>query len=628
MASIWITTKQAAELEQVSDRTMRRNKKKYIFRPINGAEYEFALCSLSKPAQARYRGEQDKLNEDVLLSLTDAQRELVFTKLSAVEGYQSFKETYPKKDKQRAFLAQYNEQHPDNPITKNQLNHWEVLYFRDGIAGLVDRRGTWNKGVSSIPEVAKQMFLAYWLQEKGTNRGGPSVASCYRLTQQQLPELQLPSVSTFERMVRNLPQPLKILMREGRKAYRDKCEPYIKRNYNLLHTNQCWVADNHEFDVLVRFPDGRVGRPWVVGWMDMASRYIVGFHVVIGDVNANDILEAFTTAVGEYGIPEGVLLDNGADYKVPDLFNRENAYSLANEMRIAVTNALPFNAKAKPIERFFGTLEYSALIFLTSYVGANPKRRPDRLQTVNAKLKDEAIPYEEFLATLEYVIGQYNNMPHSGHGMNGLTPCKAFEEKATVPIRKVSPELLALYCQRRTKLLQVGRNGIKIAEFGQYYDDNQLFPYFGKKVYAKYKPSDVRKVYCFTEEGRFICTATSVELGEMNQEASARQMHELNKKKSARRKMINELVPSLAVPSLSQIAIEEGFSFSKPNLQLLSSVEVIDPKKQRQAETIAREEVMRQNAQMPAEQRKAVVGMLDPDEIDRKLSKFVKTMGG
>lgn len=253
MALIWITTKQAAELEQVSDRTMRRNKEKYIYRPINGAEYEFALCSLSKSAQARYRGEQDQLNEDVLLSLTDAQREVVFTKLSAVEGYQSFKETYSKKDKQRAFLAQYNEQHPDNPITKNQLNHWEVLYFCDGISGLVDRRGTWNKGVSSIPEVAKQMFLAYWLQEKGTNRGGPSVASCYRLTQQQLPELQLPSVSTFERMVRNLPAPLKILMRESRKAY------VLDSSWSVINKDADKLVINSENSVSITMQEGEIG---------------------------------------------------------------------------------------------------------------------------------------------------------------------------------------------------------------------------------------------------------------------------------------------------------------------------------------------------------------------------------
>lgn len=166
----WLSTKAAAALEKVSTRTMLRNKEKYVFRLVNGVggacgkQYEFTLESLSTAAQARYRGEREQRQEDALLPLTDAQREVVFFKESVVFAYQEFKATYPKADKREAFLLQYNEQHPDKPITKRQLNHWETLFNREGIAGLVDRRGGYNRGQSSIPEDVKQVFLAYWMQ--------------------------------------------------------------------------------------------------------------------------------------------------------------------------------------------------------------------------------------------------------------------------------------------------------------------------------------------------------------------------------------------------------------------------------------------------------------------------------
>lgn len=152
----WLSTEQAAKLEECSERTLRRNKDRYEFRLVNGAggecgtRYEFLLESLSALAQARYHGEQEEKSANALMALTDAQREVVFLKLAAVETYQEFKEMYPRTDKLRAFLAQYNEQHPDKPLTKRQLNHWEKLYKRDGVAGLVDRRGGYNKGQSSI----------------------------------------------------------------------------------------------------------------------------------------------------------------------------------------------------------------------------------------------------------------------------------------------------------------------------------------------------------------------------------------------------------------------------------------------------------------------------------------------
>lgn len=105
------------------------------------------------------------------------------------------------------------------------------------------------------------------MQEKGNRHsgGGPSIASCYRLTQLNFPERQLPSVAAFQRFVNNIPYPAKVLAREGKKAFADKCEPYIPFDYRSICTNEVWRADNHVFDLWTIDDKGRIFRPWIVG---------------------------------------------------------------------------------------------------------------------------------------------------------------------------------------------------------------------------------------------------------------------------------------------------------------------------------------------------------------------------
>lgn len=636
----FLTVKEAAQALRVTERAVRLSieKNKFSYRYVNGVgrggkQLQIALESLPEEAQARYYHQtvtepQEKAAAE-LAALTETQREKVFEKIHAVRWYQEFKAEYPRADKMVAFLRLYEEQYPERPLSRRQLNHWETLYNRDGVSGLIDRRGTWNKGVSSIPEDAAKVFLKYWLQEKGTKRGGPSVASCRRLTQMAFPNMELPSVSTFERLARSIPLPTQIYAREGKKAYKDKCEPYIPFDYDSIHTNQQWVADNHKLDVLVRFPDGHVDRPWLICWMDRRSRRTVGFHIIEGEPNADHILDSFMDAVKRCGIPESVLLDNGKDYVVHDLFNRENAYSLANEMKIQVTNAIKFNAKAKPIERLFGTLEYSLFIHTDSYIGSNPKKRAERLNKPNNKFKeDEIISFDECKEMMETLNDLYNNTPHKGGGMRDRTPIRAFKEEITVPLKIAPPQLLAMYCQRRTRYLTVGKNGLYIKELGQHYNDSGLFPYFGKKVYAKYKTADVRNVYCFAEDGEFICIAESVQLGGLDQELTAQLNRQLNSEKKIRRKMMKAQIPVVTAPTLQQLAIEAGQSFETAPLELLPSTLAIDPEKQHQAGEIQREEVTRELMEVPAVKKKVVGGGMSQDEINERMSEYMNRMGG
>lgn len=625
-----ISTLEAAPCLEVAERSVRRSalqgKYRYVYIPgkgRGGKKMMVVFESLPQAAQDRYHGiQQHNTMEEaaaVLPSLTDEQRKATCEKEKIVLMYRNFKENYPAANKQEAFLAGFNEKYPDKHLTAAMLSHWNRLYERDGISGLVDRRGGYNKGQSAIPEEAKDVFLKLFLQEKGTKHGGPAIAACYRMTQEFCTGLELPSISAFERLARSIPLPTKILYQQGRKAFDDLCVPTIRMDHSKLHTNQRWVADNHEFDVMVRFPDGHVGRPWIVAWIDQCSRYLAGYTVVPVSPCADDILEAFGYAVKSCGIPESVKLDNGKDYMAHDLFNREFPFSLANEIGIVVSNTIPYNARAKLIERFWETLEYGYLIFLDSYIGANPKRRPEKMQTVSDKLKDIAMPYSEFCEVIKHCIEKYNNTPHSGDAMNGRTPRQAFEEEITAPLRTANDTLLSYLFRRSSILLTVGKNGIRIPELGQYYNSAELFQYFGQKIYARYDISDIRQIYCHSENGEFLCMAESAVVGSLEQEITSRNMKKMNSVRKQILKSARDYRPAGSAPSIQQLAIEQGMSFSKPDLKALPTVPTADSDRQKRAED-STEAKWRQEIQKSPEYAKAVQ--------DKNEAMFKQMLGG
>ena len=80
--------------------------------------------------------------------------------------------------------------------------------------------------------------------------------------------------------------------------------------------------------------------------------------------------------------------DNGKDYLSKDLDpNEEN--SLLSLLGIEKMTALPKHGQAKPIERFFGTLEEGFGKFCYGYAGNDAKKRPDYLHKLSKNLAND-----------------------------------------------------------------------------------------------------------------------------------------------------------------------------------------------------------------------------------------------
>lgn len=150
----------------------------------------------------------------------------------------------------------------------------------DDLAGLIDNRGSWKRGTSSIQDVVWECFLYFYLDE-----AQHSIQACIDYTRMWIEKaapqyLPLPDYSSFYRKVQNsIPKQLEIMGREGMKAFQDRCGTYIRRTYESMFSNEWWIADNHTFDVQTKGKNGSIHRLYLTAFFDARSGIFTGCYV-------------------------------------------------------------------------------------------------------------------------------------------------------------------------------------------------------------------------------------------------------------------------------------------------------------------------------------------------------------
>ena len=572
---IWLSTKEAAELLGYEQSTIRKKAKngEYIHRYIpsatgqGGKKLEILLESLPEQAQKAYHNKngecQTVFNTDY--TSTKDQRKKGEWRALAVTEYrkflkQSIKGGMTKKTEiMDLFVQQWNGGH-DFQISKKSLYDWMKKSKSGQVEKLIDKRGGYNRGQSTIPEYYRKMFESIYLQQTK-----PSIESCFKEVRLEasLKGDYLPGIKAFRNYVKNMNYSTVVRAREGQKAFDDKCMPYIERDYSLLHPNQFWVSDHHLWDIFVRVPDNKGGwkleRPWGSYWMDMRTRKIMSSIIRTESPNSDVVLCSFGLGVEHFGIPNGVRLDNGKDYKARDLFYPEGHYivseedekkifsSLAANLQIEVTYAIPYNAKAKPIERVFNTFEEQLGKKYPSYAGSNAKKRPEDLK--NLKIMN-VITLEDFIAQHnQYVYEIYNESSHSGDAMYGRSPNQVYADEP-FKIRRASKEVLYFSLMRVKGLREVQRNGITFNGVSFY--DEDCINHLHEKVIAKYDPTKPEILYIFDTNENFLFVAEALQKKGWNLTEEDYQM-ENRRKKVAKQKALNSYTADNVVRSTEAI---------------------------------------------------------------------------
>ena len=174
---MFIPVKEAANLLGISISAVHKTiekyceGEKYAFRCVKGKgrggkQYEILLESLPKSAQNKYHGIEDskQLSDNEAFKRLGKKRDKALDKYNTVLAYLRFKKEHHFRGKQQAFIAKHNEENPENPITKRQLEYWVRCYKEGGLLALADNRGG-QEGKTNITDEMWDVFKKLYLRQ-------------------------------------------------------------------------------------------------------------------------------------------------------------------------------------------------------------------------------------------------------------------------------------------------------------------------------------------------------------------------------------------------------------------------------------------------------------------------------
>jgi putative transposase len=226
---------------------------------------------------------------------------------------------------------------------------------------------------------------------------------------------------------------------------------YIARDLTKLRPFQMVVGDQHRFDFWVTDADGVFYRPECYLWLDMRTRLVYGI-AFDRNYNSRTVLRALRMGIMLYGKFENTYNDNGsseksalADHVVEQLlmygmrfqdeaeaYNANGTYVIEGEygetLDVAQSRiewqkkhrrvfAAVKNAKTKPIERFFSTLEQILRDqCLPGYVKEMGMSAPEEEEASRRldwqKRNGYILNLEEFVAQVMKAITTYHDREH------------------------------------------------------------------------------------------------------------------------------------------------------------------------------------------------------------------------
>ncbi len=535
-----LTVKEYAVLSGCSERCVRKQLTggqlayELSGNPLNHTrQYLIPVSTLPGNLQAKYYGAQAgsaatvagaAAQRKALEEYTAEERAQIKMWSDLLTEWQRYRNDPAQKSKagvDKAFCAMLTLTRPELQLSEATLYRKWKAYKEGDLDGLIDKRGKWRKGKTDMPKELWDSFLDFYLDERRF-----PVSKCVEYTEmwakEYHPELimQMPSYHAFRRQVQTIEEPVRVLMREGEKAYSDRCAPFIERLYDDLESNDYWVADNHTFDIITQSEDGESRhRLYLTAFIDARSQIFTGWHVTENPCSDATLL-ALRKGILRCGIPRYILVDNGREflnYDVGGLGHRQKASTrdlptpppIFARLGIEMRNAIVRNAKAKPIERTFLDLKNCLSRLFNTYTGGNALERPERLKK---ELKDGRIPFDDDLrATVDDILDGYYNMGAYGGRV------KADQGKRRMDIfnanlrtkRVATAEDLNLMLMRTSRYQKIDREGVSItvSSVKLRYWDAPLLMQQGKQVYVRYNPEDLSEVRIYDMEDRYMQTA-------------------------------------------------------------------------------------------------------------------------
>ena len=374
----------------------------------------------------------------------------------------------------RAFARQWAEADPASAVDAATLHRWRKL--RDGgrhtLAGGHHRAGRKIR-VEDAP-------LAFALAYKACHRQA-SLALIHRELKAKrglIGNPVLPSLATLRRYWRLIDEALRTRLLEGHRQH------FVRWGVALPQpdgrSNQRWQADAKMLDLwVVDLKSGEQFQPWVVWFLDVASRLVMGAALAPREPTREDVLLALKGAISLAGKnktwggrPEEIQTDNGS------IFLKARDVKAALVALDITPRRIPRRCPAANgrVERSFRVVDDEFTAGFTDEV---------RRKCTTGRAGRIAELWEALPGQLDGFICDYNL--RRIHGVLGTTPYLAWKNGLTdYASLEVDPKQLR-DAIRITRLLHVGRGGVEIIP-GRHYWSPDLVPYVGKKVIVSYPP--------------------------------------------------------------------------------------------------------------------------------------------
>ena len=451
---------------------------------------------------------------------SDKEREIITKWCKIFKEWQELRVKYQKKTEfDSDFVGKCRIEYPELEISIDILYRKYNAYVNNDYEGLIDHRGGWNKGNSSIDERVWKMYAGLYLSYQN-----PKVALCRRTViawcKTHYPELvaEIPSVDTFRRRTKKeLDGVVASYIRDGKYKCFAKYGQFAERDYSDIEANDVWIFDNHTLDIISLSPEGKPHRLSITTIQDAKSGVIVSCNPCENPCSESTVLAIRQAQMNGFGIGNWFYFDNGREFLTLDVGGRGNRATAKSKglpspptilqlLGAKMINAIPKNADAKNVERFFYTFKEWFSKSHKGYCGGTILERHEEL---NEKIrKGEIVTDTEIKESLEIFIKSYNSTLYGGKerkykGMSRIDVWNESINSENAVFRDVASENeLDLLLSRTTRYQLIKRNGVFINLYGRkiwFKNDDSIF-HINRKVYVRYDPYNIESVRVYDAE--------------------------------------------------------------------------------------------------------------------------------
>lgn len=500
--------------------------------------------------------QQTRRLEDLVKSegLAGMAKDRMNSKLEIIKLWETYKagSTEGTTAAQFAFASAYNRGEIKAPdwvkpfiptISQPTLMRWLKLYRQQGLTCLAGRYG--NKagtGVIDTNEPLRELVLA--MIHDFPHCDAKKVWMAIKARAEKIKLDRIPSVKTVDRWMsswkaKNIQLYTHIKSPDEFKGKFGAA--FGSADADVIRYLQRWQMDGTPTDIMLAD-----GRHTINGVIDIYSRRA---KVLVSKTSkAVSVAALIRRAIIDWGVPECIKTDNGADYTAKYMVE------VLRSLEIEHAVCLPFTPEQKPhIERFFRTLSHGLFELCQGFVGHNVAERQalrDRNSFAERLCKKSDQPLDiSFMTAAEvqkfcdsWIDSIYETSEHKGINQS---PVQIFTDwvNSGKPIRRITDVRALDYLLAEVPdggIRTVTKNCIRVDRFEFIADE--LYAYIGSKVFVRYDLFDHGKMLVFNERFEYIATAINTNLlGAQRIEVAAKAKAEQKKQITEKRRELKKI---------------------------------------------------------------------------------------